>query len=106
MSQSAHDPDVRQFASNTTPTLENHLKRAQDLQQSVGATTSTTTTTKGQPPTASREKPGSETTTQAAAGNENERQLPGTASYDPALLLVGLLSLVIAARLRLNRNQV
>jgi len=31
------NPDLKQFASETLPTLEDHLKMAQDMQKSVGA---------------------------------------------------------------------
>jgi putative membrane protein len=36
-STGASDADVKQFASSTLPTLEKHLKRAQELEQIVGA---------------------------------------------------------------------
>jgi putative membrane protein len=36
-STEASDPDVKQFASATLPTLQKHLKRAQEIEQIVGA---------------------------------------------------------------------
>jgi putative membrane protein len=35
-STSAQDPDVKQFAAKTLPTLEDHLKMAQDANKAVG----------------------------------------------------------------------
>ena len=35
----AADPDVKQFASSTLPTLEKHLQRAQEIEQIVGGGT-------------------------------------------------------------------
>jgi putative membrane protein len=37
-STSGHDPDVKAFASKTLPTLEDHLKVAQETEKSVGTT--------------------------------------------------------------------
>jgi len=39
-SQAAKDQAVRSFASDTLPTLEDHLKEAKQVQQQVGATSS------------------------------------------------------------------
>jgi putative membrane protein len=36
-STEASDPDVKQFASATLPTLQKHLKRAQEIEQIVNA---------------------------------------------------------------------
>ena len=38
-SQSAKDPDVRQFASKTLPTLEEHLRMAKDIGAQLGIVT-------------------------------------------------------------------
>jgi len=37
-STSGHDPDVKAFASKTLPTLEDHLKVAQETEKAVGTT--------------------------------------------------------------------
>jgi putative membrane protein len=39
--KNAKDQDVKQFASNTLPTLQDHLKRAKEVQNEIGATGST-----------------------------------------------------------------
>ena len=36
-SKTGSDPDVKQFAARTLPTLEDHLKLAQDADKAVGA---------------------------------------------------------------------
>lgn len=40
--KSANDPDVKEFASRTLPTLENHLKMAKDVAGQTGTATSGT----------------------------------------------------------------
>ena len=40
VSRSAKDADIKSFASKTLPTLEHHLKMAQQAQQHLGATSS------------------------------------------------------------------
>lgn len=37
-SSTAHDPQVRQFVTDTLPTLQDHLKMAKDLESKVGLT--------------------------------------------------------------------
>lgn len=45
-SQNAVDADVKQFASKTLPTVEEHLKQAQDTEKALHPVTSQNTTTK------------------------------------------------------------
>jgi putative membrane protein len=49
----ASDPDVKQFASATLPTLQKHLQRAQEIEQIVGGTSGSTRGTSGTSPAAS-----------------------------------------------------
>jgi putative membrane protein len=45
-SQSGADPDIKQFAAKTLPTLESHLKLAQDDSKAVGTSGTMTKKTK------------------------------------------------------------
>jgi putative membrane protein len=64
-SSGASDPDVKQFASSTLPTLEKHLKRAQELEQIVGAGG----TAKGTSGTSPEDKPKKGTSPSGASGS-------------------------------------
>ncbi len=56
-STGASDPDVRQFASATLPTLQKHLQRAQEIEQIVGGTSGSTRGTSGSSPGAGATPP-------------------------------------------------
>jgi len=53
----ASDSDVKQFASSTLPTLEKHLKRAQELEQIVGAGGTAKGTSGSEPTSGASERP-------------------------------------------------
>jgi putative membrane protein len=64
-STGASDADVKEFASSTLPTLEKHLKRAQELEQIVGAGG----TAKGTSGTSPEDKPKKCTSPSGASGS-------------------------------------
>jgi predicted outer membrane protein len=103
MSQRAQNPDVRQYASDNLTVLQKHLNEAQTAQKSLGRTSSTAPSG-----TSTTESSQTTTTQQQSMSQTGERQhaMPATASSEPILALIGILSLAgAAAGLRFGRNR-
>jgi len=69
-STDASDPDVKQFATATLPTLQKHLQRAQEIEQLIGGAGGSARGTSGISPGTTGSKPaGSGTTGSGASGS-------------------------------------
>lgn len=86
VSQTAKDTDVKQFASSTLPTLEDHLKMAEQTASTVGAETRATSGTKDHATKGTSGKSGRTTTgttgTHEAGGTTSHESPGGTGSHD------------------------
>jgi len=108
MANSATDPDVKQYASETVPVLQQHLQRARQFQSmpsnsSSSNVNSSSTTTTQQSSTSTDNTTADAQKTQS--DNGSSQALPRTASNQSVLLGLALFCFMIAGARRLLRRQ-